>query len=111
VSEELGTIDVPSRRIGPNTFPEILVLDAHGLSGGNGQSGLLTASRLHAGFFVRRDDELRTVQGFALPDSGVEIADAPSFCQRNRNRVERSNCGTARDEGHRHLTDARVSYR
>jgi hypothetical protein len=34
---------------------------------------------LNAGFFIRRDDELRILQGFALPDSGVEIEDAPGF--------------------------------
>ena len=37
------------------------VLDAHGAAGGYGQSGLFTASRLDASFFIRRDDELRAL--------------------------------------------------
>ena len=61
VSEELGTMDVPSCQIGPSALAEILVLDAHGSTGSNGPSGLLTASRLNAGFFIRGEDELRTL--------------------------------------------------
>ena len=61
VSEELGTMYVPSCQIGPSALPEILVLDPHGATGSNWQSGLLTASRLNAGFFIRGDDELRTL--------------------------------------------------
>ena len=76
VPEELGTMDVPSRQIGPSAFPEILMLDPHGSVGGSGQTGLLTASRLNTGFFICGDDELRTMQGFPLPDSGVEIENA-----------------------------------
>ena len=76
VAEELGPMDVPSRQIGPSAFPEILMLDAHGSAGGSRPTRLLTASRLNTGFFVCGDDELRTMQGFALPDSGVEIENA-----------------------------------
>lgn len=79
VSEELGTMDVPSRQIGPSAFPEILMLDPHGSAGGSRQTGLLTAARLNTGFFICRDDELRTMQGFPLPDSGVEIENAFGF--------------------------------
>ena len=61
VSEELGTMDVPSRQIAPSAFAEILVLYAHRSAGGRGQSGLLTASRLNAGFLIRGDDELRAL--------------------------------------------------
>lgn len=79
VSEELGTMDVPSRQIGPSAFPEILMLDAHGSAGGSRQTGVLTASRLNTGFFICGDDELRTMQGFTLPDSSVEIENASGF--------------------------------
>ena len=79
VSEELGTMDVPSRQIGPSAFPEILMFDPHGSAGGSRQTGVLTASGLNTGFFIRGDDELGTMQGFALPDSGVEIENASGF--------------------------------
>ena len=58
VSEEFGTMHVPSRQIGPCALSEILVFDAHGSAGSAGQGGLLTASRLYAGFLISRDDEL-----------------------------------------------------
>jgi hypothetical protein len=61
MSEDLGTMDVPSGQIGPCALPEILVLDAHGSVGGYGQSGLFTASRLDASFFIRGEDELRAL--------------------------------------------------
>ena len=48
-------------KLGPCALPEILVLDAHGAAGGYGQSGLFTASRLDASFFIRGDDELRAL--------------------------------------------------
>jgi len=76
VSEELGTVDVPSCQIGPSAMPEILMFDPHGSAGGGRQTGLLTASRLNTGFFIRGDYEFRTMQGFPLPDSGVEIENA-----------------------------------
>jgi hypothetical protein len=89
VSEELGTMDVPSRQIGPSTFQKILMLEPHGSAGGRWQTGLLTASRLNTGFFICGDDELRTMQGFPLqgfplqgfplPDAGVEIENASGF--------------------------------
>src|SRR6516164_3914845 len=79
MSEELGTVNIPSSQIGPSTLPEILVLNPHGSASSRGQGGLLTASRLNAGFFIRADDELRTMQRFALPNAGVEIEDAPGF--------------------------------
>lgn len=79
MSEELGTMDVPSRQIGPSAFPEILMLDPHGSAGGSRQAGLLTASRLNTGFLICGDDELRTMQGFPLPGSGVEIENASGF--------------------------------
>ena len=41
VSEELGTMDVPSCQIGPSAFPEILMLDLHGSAGGSRQLGCL----------------------------------------------------------------------
>lgn len=81
VSEELGTVDVPSCQIGPSPLPEILVLNPHGSARSHWQGGLLSASRLNAGFFVRTDDELRTMQRFALPDAGIEIEDAPGFAR------------------------------
>ena len=77
-------MDVPSRQIGPSAFPEILMLDPHGSAGSGRQTSLLTAARLNTGFFVRRDDELRTLQGFALPDSGVEIQNASGFASEIR---------------------------
>jgi hypothetical protein len=40
---------------------------------------LLTAARLDAGFLICTDDELRSLHGLALPDSGVEIENAPGF--------------------------------
>ena len=40
---------------------------------------MFTTSRLNAGFFIRGDDELGAMQGFPLPDSGVEIENAPGF--------------------------------
>ena len=79
VSEELGTMDVPSRQIGPSAFPEILMLRPHGSAGDSRPTGLLTASRLNTSFFIRGDDELRTMQGFSLPDSSVEIENASGF--------------------------------
>src|SRR5436189_1854425 len=43
------------------------------------QTGLLTASRLNAGFFKHGDDELRALEGFAVPEPGVEIEDTSCF--------------------------------
>ena len=61
VSEEFGTMHVPSRQIGPCALAEILVFDGHGSARSAGSGGLLTASRLNAGFLIGRDDELRAL--------------------------------------------------
>ena len=79
VSEDLGSMDVPSCQIGPSTLTEILMLNPHASANGNGQGGLLATSRLNTGFFVRRDNEFRTMQRFSLPDASVEIEDASGF--------------------------------
>ena len=84
MSEELGRVDIPSCQIGPSTFSEILVLNPPGSASSNRQGGLLTASRLNTGFFIRGDNELRILQGFALPDSGVEIEDTPGLASEIR---------------------------
>src|SRR5262249_6505738 len=84
VCEELGTMDVPSRQIGPSAFPEILMPDPHGPAGGSRQTGLLTGSRLNTGFVIGGDDELRTMQGVPLPDAGVEIENASGFASEVR---------------------------
>jgi len=39
VSEELGTVDVPSCQIGPSTLPEILVFNPHGRPAATGKVG------------------------------------------------------------------------
>src|SRR5260370_19584885 len=46
VSEQLGTMDVPSRKIAPGAFAEILVLYAHRSPGGRWQRRLLSSLRL-----------------------------------------------------------------
>ena len=79
VSEDLGSMDVPSCPIGPSTLAEILMLNPHASASGNGQGGLFATSRLNTGFFVGRDHEFRTLQRFPLPDASVEIEDAPGF--------------------------------
>jgi len=79
VSEELGTMDVPSRQIAPSALAEIFVLYPHRSAGGRWQSGLFTGSRWNAGFLIRGDDEFRTMEGFPLPEPGIEIEDAPGF--------------------------------
>ena len=84
MSKELGTMDIPSCQISPSTLPEILVLNPHGAASSNWQGGLLAAARLNTGFFIRAEDELRALQGFALPNSSVEIEDAPSFASKVR---------------------------
>lgn len=84
VSEELGTMDIPSCQICPSALPEILVLNPHESASSNWQNGLLTASRLNTGFFIRAEDELRALQGFALPDAGVKIENAPGFASEIR---------------------------
>ena len=47
VSEDLGSMDVPSCQIGPSTLTEILMLNPHASANGNGQGGLLATSRLN----------------------------------------------------------------
>src|SRR5215469_2628742 len=78
-SEDLGSMDVPSCQIGPSTLAEILALNPHASASGHGQGGLLATSRLNTGFFVRRDNEFRTMQRFPLPEASVEIEDTPGF--------------------------------
>jgi len=81
---------------------------------------LLTASRWNAGFLLRRENEFRTREGLPLPDSGLEIEDAPGFESEIRipwkdptSRLPRTNgvgteptpeCGAA-DLGHSALSD------
>ena len=84
VSEDLGTMDVPSCQIGPRTLAAILMLNPHASASGKGQGGLLARSRVNSGFFVRSDNEFRTMQRFPLPDASVEIEDAPGFASEIR---------------------------
>lgn len=79
VSEELGTMDIPSRQIAPSALAEILVLDPHRSAGSRWPSGLFTASCLNAGFLICGDDEFRTMERFPVPGSSIEIEDAPGF--------------------------------
>src|SRR5215470_19892940 len=79
VSEDLGSMEVPSCQIGPSTLAEILALNPHASASGNWQGRLLATSRLNTGFFVRRDNEFRTMQRFPLPEASVEIEDTPGF--------------------------------
>ena len=81
VSKELSLVDVPSCQIGPSTFAEILVLHPHGSASSDGQSWLFATACLNTGFLVRAEDELRSMQRFALPDAGIEIEDAPGFAR------------------------------
>ena len=108
MSEELGMMDVPSRQIGPSAFPEILMLDPRGSAGGSRETGLLTASCLKTGFFICRDNKLRAMQGFPLPDSGLEIENAFRLGERSRHPEERSNFNIAKDEWRRHRANAKV---
>jgi len=84
VSEELSAMDIPSCQIAPSALAEILVLHPHRSTGSRWASGLFTASRLNAGFLIRRDDEFRTMEGSAFPTPGIEIEDAPGFASEIR---------------------------
>jgi len=76
VSEDFGSMDVPSCQIGPSTLAEILVLNPHVSASGHWQGGLLATSRLNTGFFVRRDNEFIILQFGALPLASIQIEHA-----------------------------------
>ena len=61
------------------TFAEILMFYPHRTGSSRRQRGLLTAPRLNTSFFIRGDDELRTLEGFSVPEPGIKIEDTPRF--------------------------------
>jgi len=83
-AEELSVVDVPSRQIAPSAMAKIFVFDAHRAARSRWQGGLLTPSGLNAGFLICRDHEFRTMEGFALPEPGIEIEDAPGLASEIR---------------------------
>ena len=111
MSEELGMMDVPSRQIAPSALPEILMLDPRGSAGGSRGDWAAYGVVLENWLFICGDSKLRAMQGFPLPDSGVEIENAFRLRERSRDPEERSNFDVAKDERRRHPAQAKVRCR
>lgn len=70
---DLGSADVPSRKIRPRPLAFVLVLDSHRLARPRWQSGVDATASLDACFLVRRDHEVPGCQRAALPDALVQV--------------------------------------
>jgi len=81
-TEDFCAMDIPSGQIGPGTFAEILMLDAHGTTGSGSHSRLLPPSGLNAGLLIRGNYIVVGTQRSALPDAFVEIEDWTCFVRK-----------------------------
>lgn len=78
-TEDFRLMDIPRCQVGPSSFAEVLMLDAHGVLGCWRQGRLFTSARLNAGFFVRGNDVVIDSQWSTLPDAFVKIEDRPGL--------------------------------
>jgi len=83
-TEDLSTVDIPSRQINPGTLTKVLVFHSGGAVRCGRQCGLFAAARLNAGLFVGRDHKVVGAQGNAFPKAMIQIEDRTSFGRKIR---------------------------
>ena len=75
----MGSTDIPSRQIGHRTAAFVFVLDPHRPARRWRQTRVFPPPRLDAGLFVRRQHAIGVAERPALPDTLIQIQDAPGF--------------------------------
>ena len=62
-SEDFGTMDIPSRQVGPGAETLVIPLHTHASMRLGRQSGMRRLAHLDTGFFISRDNKLVRTQG------------------------------------------------
>jgi hypothetical protein len=76
---DLGAAYVPSGQVGPGATPFVLKFNAETSVRARLLRGVATLSSLDAGFFVGAENAVVRAQRLALPESLVEVQNAPRF--------------------------------
>lgn len=72
-AKNAGVMDIESGDICPGTAAIVFVLDEHGTIRRGWKRGMVAPPGLNAGLFVGRDDVFVTLEGFAIPATGIQI--------------------------------------
>ncbi len=78
-AKDLGPLHVPGRQISPGLSPLVLMFDILGTVRGGGQGTVTSPTGLNARLLVGAQHPVVGRQGDALPDTFVEIQDAPGL--------------------------------
>lgn len=83
-AEHLGAAHVPSSQISPSTAAGVLVLDEHRPTGSRGQRVMAAEPGLDACLLIGRQHAIRIGQWLTLPESLIQIENAPGFLGKRR---------------------------
>jgi len=72
-TKDFGLLYVPGSHVCQSSFSFILMLDTTITASGRSSYRCYSAARLNAGFFVRGDNKIMTVKGFAFPDALIQV--------------------------------------
>ena len=78
-SKQLETVNIQSGDVGPGSTPRVFMFHLHGQTGLGWHSLMASPSGLNTGFLIGRQNELVILQRTSLPNSFVQIQNAPSF--------------------------------